>query len=293
MLDISGWLDRNFDGVKPGNGDELRVNCPMCEDDKQHLYINTVKQVCHCFKCDYSGSWVNLVIAVTGYEYWRALGELYNKPRMVDFQKAFGDNQTRLTKTVCLPDGFVNLLHDATKTGKQGRGYIHNRGFTDRHITYYNLGMAYSIPCRIIIPIEGEYWQGRAIYGWLEPKYINPEVDARSVIFNSQALDLYDEVAVCEGAFSAMAIGENAIALIGKHCTDEKFERLSKAKTQSYILAVEPEAHKEMSGLADKLSKAGKTVTMWYYGNGDPAENDGQIERKDWNFKSKVEAKLK
>lgn len=293
MLDITGFLNRNFDStISAKDGDELRVNCPNCDDDKHHLYVNVHKQICHCFKCDYSSNWVELVMLAMNCEYYIALGELYEKPRMVDFQKAFGNNQ-KLTKTVCLPDGFVNLLHSLSLTALFGRKYVWRRGFTNRHITYYNLGIADSVPYRIIIPIEGEYWQGRATHDWMEPKYINPQIDARSVIFNSQALDLYDEVVVCEGAFSAMAVGENAIALIGKHCTDEKFERLAKACVSRFILTVEPETNGEMEKLADKLSKSGKDVTMWYYNTGDPADNDGKIERKDWNFKSKVEAKLK
>src|SRR6202008_3864914 len=36
--------------------EEVRINCPICSDDtKYHMYVNTVKNVYHCHKCNSSG----------------------------------------------------------------------------------------------------------------------------------------------------------------------------------------------------------------------------------------------
>lgn len=294
MFDITGFLNRNFDEIIPAkDGLELRVNCPSCADHKHHLWVNTEKQTCHCFKCGYSAGWIRLVMDVMGCEYYQALGELYHKPRMVDYHSQFGGKQVELIKEVGLPDGFTNLLTSDTPDSRRALAYIRMRGFTDRHISYHNIGVATSVPNRLIIPIEKDYWQARRLYEWMEPKYLNPESDAGDAIFNSQALELYEEVVICEGAFSAMAIGENSVALIGKECPDAKFKRLASAQVSSYILAVEQEARKEMGKLADKLNREGKIVTMWYYEAGyDPAENDGEIIVKHWDLKTQIESKL-
>lgn len=288
MLDVTDFVNRNFDPVTPAkDGDELRVNCPYCIDDKQHMYISTILQTCHCFKCGTSASWVSLAMSVLQCTYWVALGELYHKPRMVDFTAVFNGKQVTMLKAVTLPDGFANILNADTPTARLAYRYVIRRSFTDRHISYYNLGVSPSVSYRLIIPIEGEYWQGRRLYEWMEPKYLNPANPAKDAIFNSQALDLYEEVVVCEGAFSAMAVGENAVALIGKECPNEKADRLMAASVKRYILTVEPEAIPEMSKLANKLYKAGKEVELWYY-NGDPAEYEGNIKKVEWSFKTQV-----
>lgn len=289
MLEIEGFIHRNFDDYTSTNGDEIRVNCPICIDDKQHMYINVVNHKCHCFKCGYSRGWIGLVMDMTGLAYWQALGELYAKPRMVDFHSTFnGGKLLELEKVVELPDGFENLLTSQQPIALKMRQYLAKRGFTDRHVTRYNLGVS-DLKYRIIIPIEHDYWQGRRLYDWMEPKYINPEAKSKDFIFNSEALHSYDEVVICEGAFSAMAIGENGIALIGKECPEEKFERLASAKVGKYILAVEIEARKQMAELATKFNRIGKEVELWLYGqDSDPADDDGKTQRVSWSFKERV-----
>jgi hypothetical protein len=291
MLDIQNFLDRNFTDVLTSQKGELRVDCPFCNDSKHHMYIDSDQShpVYHCFKCDAKGNWFSLVMNMTGMTYIQALGELYAKPRMVNFEGITSGKQVKLSQVVTLPDGFHNLM-DGTDEARLMRNYLHKRGFGVYHIDRYNIGHSSEHPARIIIPIEGEYWQGRRLYDYMRPKYLNPDVPADNVIFNATALEMFDEVVVCEGAFSAMTIGDNGIALIGKACPPPKFERLASAKTSKYVLAVEPEAHKIMTELANKLYKAGKQVECWYY-DGDPNENVGII-KKDWNLRTQVEAML-
>lgn len=286
MLDIQGFIDRQFpESIPAGNPvTDMRVQCPFCGDEKYHLYISLDKQTCHCFRCGYSASWVRLVMDILGCKSWKAVGELYHKPRMVDFDKQINIlSHTTIIKEalpsdVELPEDFKIATDSDGELGAIARKYLYSRGYGNDVITKYSLGVAPSIPWRVIIPIEGAYWQGRRLYKWMSPKYINPKFEAKAVLFNSRALRSYEEVVICEGAFSAISVGDNAIALIGKEPTDQKVDRLVQSSVNHFIITVEPEAWGTIGLLAKRLYRAGKSVTLWVFNSGDPANSyDFQI----------------
>jgi DNA primase len=303
MLDIWGWIDRQFPEYREyGNPvTDLQVDCPFCGDDsKQHLHISIDKQAAHCFRCGYSSNWVNLIMDVTGLPYHRAIGELYVPPkirgdlketaaRMLS-PKSYGDDD--YLRQFSLPDDFA-VLDDpyiakySPFLDSAAKRYMLGRGFSSWYWMRYRIGIAPSQGYRVIIPIERDYWQGRAIHDWDRPKYKNPKAEARHVIFNSPALELYDQVVICEGAFSAMAVGENAVALIGKEPTQEKTKRLLDAPVNEYIIALEPNAFKTMRVLLDALYRNGKKLEVWNYKKGDPADG-GDYTMMDYGLKSQV-----
>ena len=300
MLDIEEFVTRRFDdysyyGSPPS---DIRVNCPMCptHDYKQHLYISLDKHVTHCFRCGYSANWVKFVMDVTGLPYFKAIGELYAPGRMKDDLKAEIESswedadRDKIARDYKLPDDFVLLkdVHDGARLSTEAKQYLISRGFDRPYWIKYRLGISEELGYRIIIPIEYGYWQGRAMYKWVQPKYINPDVPSREVIFNSAALESYPEVVICEGAFSAMAVGANAIALISKEAPKEKLERLIDSKAQSFIIALEPGAFPSMGKMADALHRAGKKLTIWRYSKGDPADPAGEFEVLDYGLRSKL-----
>lgn len=301
MFDIEPFVYRRFlDVYTYGSpATDLRVDCMKCGDTKRHLYVSLVKETVHCFKCGYTASWVNFVRDVTGYGYYHALGELYVKPRAVDFGHALDkilyskDTPTEnAILTYNLPKDFINIEHvPDTKMARKAIGYLNTRGFGMHYWRRYNIGLADSVPYRIIIPIDKGYWQGRRMFKWMDPKYINPGQPSRDAIFNASALSLA-EVVVTEGAFSAMAVGENAIALLGKDPPVEKVGRILASPATSFILAVEPDAYPTMRKLADTLYKAGKDVTIWSYSQGDPADPSGEFKVYKYSLKSDVFLRL-
>ena len=284
MLSIEEWVGREFTDYRYYNNPptDIRVDCPFCGDDyKQHLHISIDKQAVHCFRCGYSSSWVGLVMDVTGLPYHLALGELYVTPKIRGDIKdeviarltRWGQDDVYL-KQFTLPRDFKLLQHAKNKVAKAAKKYLIGRGFGSWYWKRYRLGVALTQGLRVIIPIERDYWQARTIYLWDAPKYINPKDKAGDVIFNSSALELYDQVVICEGAFSAMAIGENAVALIGKEPTRSKIKRLMATDVEKYIIALEPNAYDTMRKLADALSRSDKQVEIWAYDDGDPATGD-------------------
>jgi hypothetical protein len=231
---------------------------------------------------------------VTGYPYWRAFGEIYTKPRMVEFSSSFGKitrnpNITVESHEYEVPHDFVRLSDARGEQADEARRYAKHRGFGRWFWDRYELGVADSVQNRIIIPIDAGYWQGRGIYDWVKPKYLNPKEPGRDVLFNRSALERYDEVAITEGAFSSMAIGENAVALIRKDPTQEQIEMLVGSKPARYIVALEPGAFGTMRKVMDALRRNGKEVIVWKYGIGDPADPNASVEQMDYTFRCMLE----
>lgn len=310
MRDIEGWMYRYFQDVVPYGTTDLRVNCPFCwarygkEDTNHKLHVSLVKETAHCFRCDYSSSWVRLVMDVMDEGYAHALGELYTSPKAVSTEELISkfDAIDRVAESdLTLPDDF-ELLYMAkpcsskcysvnNRIKRRARYYLRRRGFRQIVWRRYNLGVARSVGLRVVIPIEGDFWQARALFDWVVPKYISPKKEARHILFNSIALRIYDEVVICEGAFSAMAVGGNSIALLRKKATSEQLARLIGSDVEKFIVALDSDAKMESVELARDLTRGGKQVTIWQYADGDPADGGDYIS-KGYGLRMEVEARL-
>lgn len=300
MFDVTDFLFRQFDPVPYGHPQsDWRVNCPFCNDSSKHLHVAISKQTCHCFRCDYSATWIRLVMDVTGLPYHKAIGELYVKPNPRDWDK-LGEllssessdvQKGPLATRYALPDDFIPLWTGDGAGHKfvldMVRGYLQRRHIMADDWERYSLGYVPSIGPRVFIPIEGEYWQARAIFPWQEPKYLGANIPTENVLSQSVSLEIYDEVVVTEGVFSGISIGPNHVSLVGKNVTPGKLRRLMDAPVSHYILTVEPDADRSMMELADKLLAVGKRVTIWKYAHGDPADSL-PIYKKNYDFTTKI-----
>jgi len=299
MYDITRFIYNNYPEAKEyGNPvTDLQISCPFCVSSyKLHMHVSIVKNVVHCFKCGYGGSWVTFVMDVLKCNYLQAISELYVVPKIrKDVTETLLEQLQKKSiikhekASLQLPYDFQLLQESQSTTAKQAVRYMHKRGFEQQDCTFYNIGVCMaSLPMRVVIPIEDGYYQARAIPDWLEPKYKNPKSEARHYLFNPAALELYDEVVICEGAFSAMAVGKNSIALLGKELPAEKLERLLESDVKKFIVALDYGAGEFAVEVADKLYKGGKTVCMWKFKDErDPADG-GEYEELPYDFGSKL-----
>jgi DNA primase len=303
MFDITRFIYNNYPEAKDyGNPvTDLQISCPFCvSNNKLHMHVSIVKNVVHCFKCGYGGSWITFVMDVLGCSYVKALSELYVVPKIrhditdtliKELQKK---PITHNKEDLKLPEDFTLLGDSDSHAARQAIRYMSKvRGFTKEDWEFYNIGICIAtLPMRVVIPIEDGYYQARAIPSWLEPKYLNPKSEARYYLFNSAALELYDEVVICEGAFSAMAVGRNAVALIGKELPYEKLQRLLESPVKDFIIALDYGAGKFAVSVADSLYKGGKSVKLWKFKDErDPADG-GVYEELPYSFGSKLKMML-
>ena len=142
VLNIENWLHNHFDDVIFYGGSpptDLRVNCPFCPqrygkvDSGRKLHVSLVKQVCHCFRCGYSASWVKLVMGATGLTYSQALGELYCVPKVRTFDKLrdaiIPTRTVELIERALLPDGWCKIVPKSMEAR-----YLARRGFGSWYI---------------------------------------------------------------------------------------------------------------------------------------------------------------
>ena len=299
MLSIESFIHNNFDKISNYGSPitDFRVNCPFCEDNygkidnKQKLHVSLNKHVVHCFRCGYKKNWIGFVMDVLSCNYYQALGELYALPNPKNTRQIFRDLQLPIGK----PEEVYNIhivplrASDGCSYLSAGRKYARNRGLTEVQWDLYKLGVSTDLPYRLIIPVEDDYYQARAFYGWQEPKYLNPKIPSENCIFNSNALVTYDEVVVCEGAISAMCVGMNAIATLGIDVTKEQLNRLINAPVKRYIIAFDAGTAKMSTKFADRLVGGGKEVKIWRYNDGDPADTQYGYVEYEYTFKNKLE----
>jgi DNA primase len=261
------------------------------------MHVSLIKNVVHCFKCGYGGSWITFVMDVLKCNYFQAVSELYVVPKIrKDIAETLVEQLQKKSiirheKTdLQLPYDFQLLKDSHSDAAKQAIRYMSKtRGFSKEDWEFYNIGICMAtLPMRVVIPVEDGYYQARAIPEWLEPKYKNPKSEARYYLFNSAALELYDEVVICEGAFSAMAVGRNAVALLGKELPIEKLERLLESGVKKFIVALDYGAGKFAVEVSDSLHKGGKEVSMWKFKDErDPADG-GEYEELPYDFGAKL-----
>lgn len=284
MRSIESWVQTNFDRVTlTSNGDELKVNCPWCADTKQHLYINTAKEVFHCFKCSKGGTWFQLMQEVSGVESYAEFFHQLSEPlpHIGEFESIVERLAKRQTchPNVCreMPDWFRKF--SSGTTGRRSEivlNYALSR-LSEANIVRYGVGYCTNAnerkyAWRMIIPIERGYFQARTITPEGEPKYTGPDITTEDRLFNFQALGRCKELFVAEGVISAIAIGDNAVATIGKELHEDQARRIGKSGVKKITLCYDADtvgSNGVMKAIS-RLSKYDLEVWVRHYKFGDP-----------------------
>jgi hypothetical protein len=146
---------------------------------------------------------------------------------------------------------------------------------------------------RVIFPIERGFFQGRLINNNGRAKYLSPKMEKEDRLFNYVALQRHQHVYIAEGIISALALGPNAIAVIGKAATDEQTFRIANSRVERYTIAfdADTEFSKGITDLADRLVAFGRDVVIRQYAEGDPDSCQIYTE-KEYNLRYKVFAGL-
>ena len=211
------------------DGDETRYCCVFCDDTKYHLYVNKIKGVFHCFKCDAKGIYVNDVNPAQ--KLASNLDKTIERANSIVKAKKYNleDISTKNKKIKNLPSNTRELSKEALK-------YLENRNISSTVAKYYDIRM--SLDGRsLIFPIGAddddncEYFVQRVMYPEPgESKYLNAPWDKGRTLFFSLTKNAYrDCLVICEGIFDAISVGRiyPDCALLGKVGTPEQIQRLA------------------------------------------------------------------
>lgn len=150
---------------------------------------------------------------------------------------------------------FVPILKGDGSLFKIAREFCENRRIPESiwHKWFVATGGAYKN--RIIIPFFDDkgkiyFYQGRALYKWMEPKYMARQGNELNVTYNDYNVDSSKPVICVEGAIDSMFV-ENSIAVSGLRVNDVN---------GYYFLLDNDKPGKKKS---EKLLKKGEWVFLW------------------------------
>jgi len=233
-------------------GNEEIYICPFCTkrrgspDRSGHLYSNIINKFFICHRCGAKGR--NVSIASNTHALPLPANNLLDY--LDSLYEADEEDRTH-PESGSLPPGVTPIL-----TNSLAHDYLRGRGISNSDIVFYSL---LDLPAegRVLIPIYVDnnirYWMTRS-YINTTPKYKNSPTPKYNVIFNYDHARYYNTVVVCEGAFSAINVGRNAVALLGKYASFGQIKLLSELPCKRIVVLLDGDALDSSLDLAGKLS---------------------------------------
>jgi hypothetical protein len=255
------------------------IPCIFCQsrvgsaDPSAHLSINIEKGVYQCWRCRASGTTEGLS---------RRLGLRLSIKRQKPRQKPVVTHEP-------LTDEFQEFrpVYDDYWAAKPYQDYLERRGFHQTHWERYDIRYAITgrYANRVIIPAKD--WKGEVLYYTArsisnrDPKYLNPPVSRSAVVgfLDIAAQSKSTNIVLCEGPFSAMAVGPHALCLFGKSITRRQIGRLALLYPTCISVCFDPGALDEASEVCGHLFGVAPEIRLYDLEGGDPADIGGAIDQ--------------
>jgi hypothetical protein len=260
---------------------EVATNCPMCQhrgeptpDTKKKLWINPKNGRFICYRCSWSGDFIDLIRGFDKCSLYSAIKILKGKPldpfenlnlflEIENFE--IDDTPINNLKEIELPYGYNAI--------SRPHPYLKERGVPLEYAIEHEWGISDAgyTKDRLIVPFYMEdklvFWQARAT--WEDPdnenfkKVLNPSgVSARHILYNYDNAIEYDEIIIAEGFMDACKIGEDAIATNGKNLHPQQVEHLIQAGVKKVILCWDADAWSDGARKKNKLSSVQKATDL-------------------------------
>lgn len=271
----------------------LKGDCPYCHDHK--FGVNLSMNRSNCFKCEANPKPLEVVMEIEGFT---ELNEVYNYLRAFEGADYFEEvlEPFDFKDGVTLPNGFRNILRGNSFLAKQTRNTIKRRGLDVQ--TLARKGWGYCTEDKyfgyLIMPfyVNGRlvYFNARKILGD-GPKFNNPLVEdfgigKNMLIYNIDALAIYDKSYIFESVMNAETIGPNAIATGGKKVSNYQINVFIKSPCKKFIIGLDDDAIEDAITLAFKLQPY-KKVKIIQFPKGRDANDIGRAQTLLKTYKSR------
>lgn len=246
------------------SSDEVRFSSPFRDkfkdpskpDRKKHLYVNPIKGKFTCYKSSVAGS-LSYLFQLLGLSMSEAPPVNEDLATLRKRLSALDDGTKFVIPTASLPDWYTPVI-----AGSEVHRYLHSRQVSDEDIVYYHIGEGSGEwdgwLCVPNLNRSGvcEYWVARSVR---HKNYQNPESGRRHhVLFLDAAVAVSPkEIIICEGVFSAIAAGRDAVATLGKLVTDAQLRRIADAGVLCVNLALDGDAWVETLDTAERCLRIG------------------------------------
>jgi len=247
-------------GPSTRQGSEFVYPSLCCGHHKPKLSINFQKGVYKCWVCDYRGKSLKRLVRRWGnfshISQWRQFDKDPIDADLKDIFTSLGEDR----QIIDLPDDFIPLSRPQRPMDNKAHHYLRNRGLSKEDILMWRIGYCPTghYANRIIVPSFSEqgdcnYYVARTYEKKRWPPYLNGP-GSKDIIFNELMIDWDSEVVLVEGVFDAIAVGNNAIPLLGSTLRDdsELFSRIV-SEDASVVIALDHDAYDKSLRIAKKL----------------------------------------
>jgi DNA primase len=256
----------------------LKGDCPECGKENK-FGVNLGTNRTNCFVCGYNPKPTKVIMDHENYKDFAELKANINSFEGMDFFVDKSVNRMQLKKDAILPEGFRALTVGNSMLAKGARNNLKKRGFNIDELAMagFGYGTAGKYYGYIIMPfyIKGQltYFNARR-YMSNGPKYNNPNeedfgIGKSILIYNIDALWLYDKIFIVESVLNARTLGDNAIAGGGKKFSEYQINVLIKSPVKRFVLLLDPDAYQEAIELALRLVDYKKVKVILLPGDND------------------------
>jgi len=259
--------------------------CPYC-GRREKMGVNLTTYRTNCFRCGEHPSPAQMIMDIESIETYSELLSFLNQKDFDEYEFQEEKIELATPKPLFLPEGFKLINQGNSQVTKIMQAYVKKRGFDINELSRHGVGY-----CThgeyfgyLILPFYSQgkltYWNARLVIG-NGPRYNNPSKDITGLgkeflIYNSDALELYNSLYICEGVFNALTIGERAIATMGKAVSRVQVNMLIKSPVKRFILLLDPDAKSKAIELALKLIPF-KPVKVVYLPDGEDVNSIGKL----------------
>ena len=232
----------------------MKTQCPYCgREDKYGINISHNRT--HCFRCGQSPTPISLLMYLEDFQTYTEV-RTFLQANFEDVQaKSFTEEEYHIAEQVLmdLPEGYIRLgSGDDSEIGRIITKYVEHRGFAISYVRRMGWGYCTSGPLfgHLILPYfeQGKliYYNARRVVG-TGPRYNNPNTSATGIgkgfiLYNADALVLYDKVYVCEGVINATTLSEQAISSGGKHLSRYQINQIITSPVEKVVIVLDPDA---------------------------------------------------
>lgn len=274
---------------------QITFDCPVCSydvkdldegDGKGNLEINYKMFVYKCWVCaesHYTHGHLNKLVFKYGNPTQIRDFKLYTPDEFVS--RSIGSyKKVRLPKEF-IPFSDVSYGRKLTHKYKQAYKYLRSRNITDEMIKKFNIGYCDEglYENRIIIPSYDEYddlnyFVARSYLNYSKRKYMNPQADKNTLIWNEHMIDWDKPIYLVEGVFDSIFL-ENSVPMLGKFITDNLFEKVYD-NAKKVVIVLDSDAWVDSVKLFHRMNVGklmGKVWTIKIEGNSDIADLRGNL----------------
>lgn len=256
----------------------LKGDCPSC-GKKNKFGVNIAQDRTNCFVCGYNDKPEDVICKIEKLDTFQELKAYLND--YDDFEiKLEKAEAFKLNEDATLPESYYNIRLGHGIFGKNARAYCKKRGFDINKISKKGWGYCTAgkyagyIICPYYLDNKLVYFNARR-YMLSGPRFNNPPIEDFGIgksmlMYNRDALYLYNRVFILEGLMNAETIGDNAISFAGKSYSKWQLNEIIKSPVDKVVIALDREALEQSIRLALDLIQYKKVKLIIFEDDRDP-----------------------